>query len=352
MPPFIIYCLPRSRSFWISRYLSYADWVCGHDEVRHARSLDDVKAWFTQPTIGTVETAGAPWWRLIQNYQPDIRAVVIRRPVPDVVKSLTRYGLDPAAMTRIMTRLDHKLDQIEHRVPNVLSVAFDDLNSEQTCARLFEHCVPYKHDPAWFEIMAPLNLQINLAALARYMRAYQPQLDKLADAARRRVIVNMGPRRAVRRDDVSVQRESCEAWFRDGKRLFEEHSVQLGEPADGYLRRNWELMQRMDRGGGMQVVTARCNGRMVGYYVCYIAPATDDVSLITATHISIFVSKDFTGLGTRLQRASIEMLREAGVGEICFRAGVMADGARMGAIYRRAGAEHIGQMYRLPLKEI
>ncbi len=351
MAPFIVYALPRSRTFWLSRYLSYGDWVCGHDEARHARSLDDVKAWFSQPNIGTVETAGAPWWRLIQKYQPDIRTVVVRRAVPDVVSSLSRYGFDPVIMTPLMTGLDRKLDQIERRVPNVLSVAFDDLGSERTCARVFEFCLPHQHDPAWFAIMAPLNLQINLAAMVRYMRAYQSQLEKLADSARRQVIVNMGPRGATRRDDVSIQRESCEAWFRDGKRLFEEHSVQLGEAPNGYLRRNWDLMRTMDRGGGMQIVTARCNGRMVGYYVCYIAPATDDASLITSTHISIFVSKDFAGLGTRLQRASIQMLRESGVGELCFRAGVMADGARMGAIYRRAGAEHIGQMYRLSLKE-
>lgn len=350
MSPFIIYSLPRSRSFWLSRFLSYGNWVCGHDEIRHARSLDDVKAWFAQPCIGTVETAAAPWWRLVQRMRPDIRTVVIRRPVADVVQSLTRYGFDPTAMTPLMTRFDRKLDQIEHRVPGALSVSFNDLNTEQGCARIFERCLGEPHDPAWLEIMAPLNLQINLAAMVRYMCAYYPQLGKLAEIAKRSVIANLGPRKVVNRDDVTIQQESCEAWLRDGTRLFEEHSIQLGEPPDGYRRRNWDLMSTMDRNGGMQIMTARCNGRMVGYYVCYIAPATDDVALMTSTHISIFVSKDFGGLGTRLQRASLEALREKGIGEICFRAGVAGDGARMGAIYQRAGAEHIGQMYRLSLR--
>jgi hypothetical protein len=89
---------------------------------------------------------------------------------------------------------------------------------------------------------------------------------------------------------------------------------------------------------------------MVGYYVCYVAPATDDIDVMSALAISVFVSKDFAGLAPRLQRASIEALRSKGVGEVCFRAGVKADGARMGAIYQRAGAENIGQMYRLALK--
>jgi hypothetical protein len=52
----------------------------------------------------------------------------------------------------------------------------------------------------------------------------------------------------------------------------------------------------------------------------------------------------------KLQRASIEALRKKGVGEVCFRAGIKGDGARMAAIYRRAGAEYSGEMYRLPLK--
>lgn len=350
VPPFIVYALPRSRTFWLSRYLSFGGWHCGHDELRHCRSLDDVKSWFSQPCTGTIETLAAPWWRLAQTLCPTIRTVVLRRPVSEVVESLARQGFDPALMLPMMTRLDRKLDQIAARVPGVVSVSFADLATEEGCARVFEHCLPFRHDPEWFALMAPKNLQISFPPLIRYMQAYQPQLGKLADIARRRVITNMGPRKTVRRDDVTVQQESCEAWLRDGRRLFEEHSIQLGEHPDGYLQRNWKLMHTMDRIGAMQILTARCNGRMVGYYVCYIAPATDDVSLVTAMQISIFVSRDFAGLGVRLQRASLDALRERGVGEVCFRAGVAADGERMGAIYRRAGAEHIGQMYRLSLK--
>lgn len=349
VPPFIVYGLPRSRTFWLSRFLSYRDWNCGHDELRHARSMDDVKAWFSQDRTGTVETSAAPWWRLVPK---EIRTIVIRRPVPDVVASLARLGFDPAAMTLIMTKLDRKLDQIERRVPGAISFRFDDLTSEAECARLFEYCLPHDHDHDWWATLAAMNLQVSMSGLIRYMVAYHPQLSGLAEIARRSILANMGPRKLVQRDDVTIQEESCAAWLRDGTRLFEEHSIRLGESPDGYKRRNWDLMDAMDRNGAMQIHTARCNGRMVGYYVCFIAPATEDVSLVSAMQISVFVTTDFSGLALRLQRAAIEALRSKGVGEVCFRAGVKADGARMGAIYRRAGAEHIGQMYRLPLKRI
>lgn len=349
MSPFVILALPRSRTFWLSRYLSYGEWTCGHDEIRHLRSMDDVKAWFSQPCTGTVETAGASWWRLLPG---GVRVVTVRRSVPDVVASLAQHGFDPKVMTRLMTRLDHKLDQVERRVPGVLSVRFESLETEETCRELFEHCLPYKHDAVWWDNISRVNLQTSMVGLMRYMRAYQPQMEKLTDNARRLALANMRPRKVIQRDDVTLQEETCDVWFRDGTRLFEEHASQLGESSDGYLRKNWPLMQAMDRLGAMQIMTARCNGRMVGYYVCYIAPATDDISVLSALHISIFVSRDFTGLGLRLQRASIEALRQKGVGEVCFRAGVKADGARMGAIYQRAGAEYIGQMYRLPLKKV
>lgn len=352
MPPFIIYGLPRSRTFWLSRYLSYGDWHCGHDEVRHARSLDDIRAWFKQPCTGTVETAAAPFWRLVRDRFPEVQTVTVRRPVEEVIESLAAIGLifDRDAMMKTLVRLNGKLDQIERRVPNVLSVRFHDLEDEGCCREIFEHCLPYRYDHQWWALLASVNLQTNMTALIRYMIAYQESHAKLAEVVKRATITDMRPRKFITRDDVTIQQESCDVWFRDGKRLFEEHAIQLGEGPDGYLKKNWKLMETMDRLGCMQIMTARCNGRMVGYYVCYVAPATDDAELLSALHISIFISKDFAGLGTRLQRASIEMLRQKGVGEICFRSGVKADGARMAAIYKRSGAEYIGEMYRLPLK--
>ena len=29
---FIVFAMPRSRSYWLSRFLSYEGWHCGHEE--------------------------------------------------------------------------------------------------------------------------------------------------------------------------------------------------------------------------------------------------------------------------------------------------------------------------------
>jgi hypothetical protein len=136
-PPFVIYSLPRSRSFWTSRFLTSKGWSCGHDEARHMRSLDDLRSWLSLPRTGSVETAASPWWRLAQHIRPDIRTVVIRRPVGDVVGSLLRTGVafDVPKLRATMLRFDAKLDQIAARVPGCLSITFDELREEAACAR-------------------------------------------------------------------------------------------------------------------------------------------------------------------------------------------------------------------------
>ena len=52
--PFVVLSMPRSRSKWLSVFLSYGEWGCGHEELLNLRGLDDAKAWLSQPYTGTV----------------------------------------------------------------------------------------------------------------------------------------------------------------------------------------------------------------------------------------------------------------------------------------------------------
>jgi hypothetical protein len=354
--PFLGLALPRSRTNWLSNYLTYGPWTCWHERIPTMRTLDDIKAWLSQDFTGSMETTGAPFWRTAIKIRPDLRILIVRRPVGEVVDSIMKIDMqgvcrfDPVILTKTLTTLNHKLDQIEARAPNVMSVRYDDLANEFTCARVFQYCTGLSHNHGWWSKLDAENLQCGLPSQMRYMFANSAAITRLAATVKRVSLSDMRPKKIVDRDDITIQQESCEVWFRDGKQLFEEHAIQLGEAPTDYLKRNWPVMMTMDSIGAMQIMTARCNGRMVGYYVCYISPATDDASLMSSIQISIFVSKDFAGIGMRLQRAALEALRDKGVGEICFRAGVRADGARMAAVYNRLGAENIGQMYRLDLR--
>jgi len=347
-PPYVVLSMSRCRTAWLARFLTYGDWACGHEEIRHARSLDDIKAWFSQPNTGTAETAGAAWWRLIP---PGVRVIVVRRPVADVVESWMRLdiGMDRATVTRQMERQSAKLDQIEARVPGVLSVQFDDLANEETCARVFEFCLPYPHDQAWWAALAPVNLQINNRTLFRHYQAFRPQLDKVAGQAKHRIIAGMA-RPVGEVEGLTFQTESFDRWYSDAAPLFREHMVQTDQAVDDYTRKNLPLLRAIDELGMMQITTARSNGRMFGYIMAVIGPSLDSPDKTEALFLPFFASKDAPGVGRRLQRASIEGLRARGVDDLFLRAGVRGDGPRLGALCRRLGAEEFGQLYKLDMK--
>ncbi len=352
-PPFIVFALPRSRTAWLSRFLSYAEWQCGHDEIRHCRSLEDVRAWLSQPYTGTVETAAAPFWRLLQQYQPAARIMVVRRPVAEVVDSLMRLGLpfDAAKLTTSMRLYERKLDQIEHRLPHALSVTFADLATERTCAAVFEHCLLREHDPAWWARIAPVNLQINMAHLMRYYLAHAGQLDKLALTAKQQMLAGMMRGAGPDLDGMTIQQEPFDTFYRDGTALFAEHFMQTGQAPDAHLGKNVPLMRTLEQIGALQVTTARSNGRMFGYLMAIISPSLDGPEILSGIHTATYASPLIPRLGMKLQRASIAALRERGATEIIFRAGTRGSGPRMGTMFRRLGAQDHGHLFQLDLKE-
>ena len=163
----VVLALPPSRTAWLSRFLTYRDWTCGHEELPKMRSLADVTAYLGKPRHGTAETAAMAGWRLLSNLAPDARIVVVRRPLNEVVDSLmaTRgVQFDRPALTKIIEAGNRKLDQIEARLP-CLSVQFVDLARESTCKAVFEYCLPYPHDHAHWRRLAGTNVQIDVPAL-------------------------------------------------------------------------------------------------------------------------------------------------------------------------------------------
>ena len=354
MQPFVVFSLPRSRSAWLSRFLTYGEWMCGHEELRHMRSLDDVQAWFSQPNIGTAETAGAPWWRLLERFAPDARVLVVRRPRDEVAESLLNlHGtqFDRDKLDAILLKLDRSLDQIEARLPNVLSVSFDSLNEEDTCAAVFEHCLQQPHDPAHWAQMAPVNIQISMPALMRHYAAYAPAMDKLASIAKHETIAAMEPEVNEPPEGITFQTEDFDSWVQDADKLFDEHLVQVGETPGNWQNKNLPLMRGLDNVGAMQIMTARCNGRMFGYLMTIISPSLVSPDILTATNTTFFASPEFPGLGLKLQREAIKELKNKGVDEVFFEAGKRGSGPRISMLYKRLGAQDHGISYRLQLKE-
>ncbi len=277
---FLVLAMPRSRTTWLSRFLTYGEWACGHEELRHMRSLDDVKAWFTQDYTGTAETAAAPFWRLIPE---GTKIVLIRRPVAESVDSLMALPLpfDRAALEKALTYHDRKLDQIEARLP-CLSVEYDSLGDEETCARIFEHCLPYGHDSAHWRNLAAVNVQCNMPALVRYVQAFP--MDRLGAQAKHRMLARLALRETAAPDGMTFQAETFDAWIAGAQHLFDEHLVQVDEAPGDWQKKNIPLMRRLYDAGAMQIMTARSNGRMFGYLMTLINYSLTSESVTSAAN--------------------------------------------------------------------
>jgi hypothetical protein len=361
--PFLVLALPRSRTAWLSRFLSYGPWTCWHEQARYVRDVSDVRSWLSQSFTGAAETTGARWWRLINAIRPDARIVIIRRPIKEVIDSVLRIDLgggkafDRGRLTVALQRVDRALDEIERRLAP-LSVEFHALENEDICQRVFEHCLEMPHDHEWWQSLAPINVQCDFRALMRYVGAFSPQMS----AAGRRCLHET--RRLVRpescrvtvlaeqEDGITIRQEPWPIFWKDGVDLFREHCKAVGEQEDEYLRKNMYIAGVLDYTNRWHVVTARCNGRMLGYLVSIIAPSIESERVTTATQTTFFVSKDAKSsrLGLRLQRASIAALRARGINEIYMRAGVRGNGPYLDALYRRVGAKEFGALYKLPLE--
>jgi hypothetical protein len=316
--PFVIFSMPRSRSFWLSRFLAYGGWECGHDEVRHLRQPEDIASWFAQGCVGSVETAGSTHWRYLRDRFPDVRVLTLRRPIDEIIESLARAlgnGFDREYMRRHLVRCEQKLDQIEARNRST-SLTYSDLSTEAGCQRVFEECLPFEHDRAWWSAIEGLNLQVNLMGVLRYYEAHKPQLERLSAILAQSTRSAAFVRSVSKVDGVVIQQEPFNTFYADGTALFREHMALVGEHPNGFPAKNIALMRWLDRMGMLQCTTARVGGVMVGYLMAVIGPELDDPNRLSAEHKTFFVSSRCPGIGMRLQKSSVAALSARGVSRV------------------------------------
>lgn len=188
--PFIIYALPRSRTAWLADFLTYRDWKCHHEAAITFRSPDEISSFFTG-NVGAAETGAAQGWRLIKHYVPHIRTVVVRRPVDEVVNSLLALDLgdmtyDASLLRRNMEYGDRMLERISAQ-PDTLILNYADLESEQTCSTIFDHCLPYRFDREWWLEKQAQNIQADARKVIMYYHQNRDAVEGFKRACKDRL---------------------------------------------------------------------------------------------------------------------------------------------------------------------
>ena len=136
-----------------------------------------------------------------------------------------------------------------------------------------------------------MRYEVRLSATAQSARPPRRRHAMLADLARRD---------AVSLEGLTIQRESFESWYRDGRHLFAEHSTAVGEPPFSFETKNIPLFQALEGLGSLEILTGRSNGKMFGYLATVYGPSLEGQNMRTATQTAFYASPDMLGLGLKL----------------------------------------------------
>lgn len=346
MTSFIVFSLPRSRSAWTARFLSYGGKRCAHDLATECGSLGEFADRLRGEYAGTAETGAVIGWRALRRRLPEAQIAVIRRPVPEVFASLARFGLASSELTDELLQRDAMLDELAN-VPGVKSFAFADLSRIGPCADLFEHCLGEPMDWQWWEGLAGVNVQVDVPERLRFLEANRDHIEAIKREA---------AEESRQRPDIAIGLETWDAVWPEINSLFEEH---FGE-VEGDLATNRPykldepIMRAMATAGVLRIFTARVNGALAGYCMWQVTMDVESAGMLIAQHGPWFVRKSYASLmlGPQLFKASVADLRSIGVKNAFPHHRLQGRGAKLGAFFKRLGAVETQRTYSLWLGEV
>jgi hypothetical protein len=187
---FIIYALPRSRSAWMAHFLNYPMarplQPVGHNIAALCGSIEAfIDAYTKEGMFGTVELEGAVGWQLIRRELPDLRTVVVRRPIQEVYKSIASIPHLQPHLTDL-AELNEVLNVICAQ-PNVYTINSADLDAPVVCRWLFEYCLELEFDFDWWSSLTMLDIQLKPDDIVEML----PEMNRMTQAYKQDVLNRM-----------------------------------------------------------------------------------------------------------------------------------------------------------------
>ena len=186
--PYCVFSAGRSRTMWLSAYLTYGICVCNFEATAKLSRFQEVMELLNIPGMGAAETLAAPAWPLLLAAAPQMRIVVVRRPLEEILASLVattkgRLELDIPVLRRLLSYVIRALDKLAQQ-PQSLVVDFHELAREDVGRAIFEHCLPYKFDPGWFKWLSSKNVTPDVMQLAALYQQREKEIRGLGRECR------------------------------------------------------------------------------------------------------------------------------------------------------------------------
>jgi len=90
---FFIFSLPRSRSAWLSLFLSSADSFCFHEPLGDEVSLVDRMAARPEPVVGAIDTGAYRSYEAVLEMLPDAHYFMLYRDPVEIQRSSDKFGV-------------------------------------------------------------------------------------------------------------------------------------------------------------------------------------------------------------------------------------------------------------------
>jgi hypothetical protein len=161
--PYFIIALPRSRTAWLSAFLTTEDSDCLHDPLGQCESLDDLERLFVEsgaPIIGCADTSSPIFFNAINERWPDSKYLFVFREPKDIAASLDRLEMPSAEVPMMQVRMNSAYLSVRSR-DNVRALPFEHLSQPAALEALWEFLIGTPFDLARAERFNAMNIQID-----------------------------------------------------------------------------------------------------------------------------------------------------------------------------------------------
>lgn len=172
--PFFVLALPRSRTAWLSTFLTYGGAQCGHDLVVRCANIAEFESAMAH-YAGTCETGAATGWKYIRTRWPKARILVVQRDVVEVVESLERNGLRGLVDVEALLHREQMLEALSAS-RRVKTIGFEDLNDVDCCKYVFEWLLRRDFDAGHWASLRDKNIQIDFAKRVEFLQEHRQVL--------------------------------------------------------------------------------------------------------------------------------------------------------------------------------
>lgn len=144
---------------------------------------------------------------------------------------------------------------------------------------------------------------------------------------------------------IEYKEETFDQVIDEIKPLLEDHWQEIALNKEVIkLNPNYEMYKKLCNSGLMKIITARNDGKLIGYCICIINYNLHYKDSLTATNDIFFISKDYRkgSTGVKLFIKNEEILKSYGVQRLIMNTKIHQD---VGAIFERLGYKQTERVF-------